>query len=80
MLDTLGGNTVERSLDVTRTGGHPVTAVADEDVELAAKFDAAGMRFSGIAVDPDRVALARLVELVEQGQLRVYVQGTFPFE
>lgn len=80
VLDTLGGDTVERSLDVLRTGGHLVTAVANEDVELAAKFEAAGMRFSGIAVDPDRVALWRLVELVEQGRLRVYVQETFPFE
>ncbi|MEV0700216.1 NADP-dependent oxidoreductase [Saccharopolyspora sp. NPDC050389] len=80
VLDTLGGDTVERSLDVLRPGGHLVTAVADEDSELAAKFEAAGMRFSGIAVDPDPVALRRLVELVEQGRLRVHVQETFPFE
>lgn len=52
VLDTLGGDTVERSLGVLRPGGHLVTAVAEEDSELAAKFEAAGMRFSGIAVDP----------------------------
>lgn len=38
------------------------------------------MRFSGIAVDPDPVALRALVELVEQGRLRVHVQESFPFE
>ncbi|WP_020673061.1 NADP-dependent oxidoreductase [Amycolatopsis nigrescens] len=80
VFDTLGGDTVERSLDVLRQGGHLVTAVAEEDSELAAKFEAAGMRFSGIAVDPDPVALRGLVELVEQGRLRVHVQETFPFE
>ena len=80
VLDTLGGDTVERSLGVLRPGGHLVTAVAEQDSELAAKFEAAGMRFSGIAVDPDPVALRRLVELVEQGTLRVHVQETFPFE
>lgn len=32
------------------------------------------------AVDPDPVALRGLVELVEQGRLRVHVQETFPFE
>ncbi|MBY8863208.1 NADP-dependent oxidoreductase [Nocardia sp. CA2R105] len=80
VLDTLGGDTVERSLAVLRPGGHLVTAVAEEDSELAEKFEAAGMRFSGIAVDPDPVALQRLVELVEQGRLRVHVQETFPFE
>ncbi|MER6443269.1 NADP-dependent oxidoreductase [Streptomyces sp. NPDC001185] len=80
VLDTIGGDTVERSLEVLRPGGHLVTAVAEEDSELIAKYKAAGMRFSGIAVDPDPVGLRGLVELVEQGRLRVHVQETFPFE
>ncbi|MEV7192441.1 zinc-binding dehydrogenase [Streptomyces sp. NPDC093510] len=80
VLDTIGGDTVERSLEVLRPGGHLVTAVAEEDAELIAEYEAAGMRFSGIAVDQDTVALRGLVELVEQGRLRVHVQETFPFE
>ncbi|MEU1268704.1 NADP-dependent oxidoreductase [Streptomyces sp. NPDC005799] len=80
VLDTIGGETVERSLGVLRPGGHLVTAVAEEDSELIARYEAAGMRFSGIAVEPDPVALRGLVELVEQGRLRVHVQETFPFE
>ncbi|WP_371790025.1 NADP-dependent oxidoreductase [Streptomyces sp. NBC_01471] len=80
VLDTIGGDTVERSLEVLRPGGHLVTAVAEGDSALAAKYAAAGMRFSGIAVDPDPVALRGLVELVEQGRLRIHVQETFPFE
>ncbi|MFF5719216.1 NADP-dependent oxidoreductase [Streptomyces buecherae] len=80
VLDTIGGETVERSLEVLRPGGHLVTAVAEDDAELVATYEAAGMRFSGIAVDPDPVALRGLVALVEQGRLRVHVQETFPFE
>lgn len=80
VLDTIGGDTVERSLEVLRPGGHLVTAVAEEDAELIARYEAAGMRFSGIAVAPDPVALRGLVELVEQGRLRVHVHETFPFE
>lgn len=80
VLDTIGGDTVERSLEVLRPGGHLVTAVADEDAQLIAKCETAGMRFSGIAVDPDPVALRSLVDLVEQGRLRVHVQETLPFE
>ncbi|MEW1780156.1 NADP-dependent oxidoreductase [Streptomyces sp. NPDC086777] len=80
VLDTIGGDTVERSLAVLRPGGHLVTAVAEEDTELIARYEAAGMRFSGIAVDPDPVALRGLVELVERGRLRVHVQETFPFD
>jgi NADPH:quinone reductase-like Zn-dependent oxidoreductase len=80
VLDTIGGDTVERSLEVLRPGGHLVTAVAESDAELAAKYEAAGMRFSGIVVEPDPVGLRGLVDLVEQGRLRVHVQETFPFE
>jgi NADPH:quinone reductase-like Zn-dependent oxidoreductase len=80
VLDTIGGRTVERSLEVLRPGGHLLTAVADDDAELAARYEAAGMRFSGIVADPDPVGLRGLVELVEQGKLRVHVQETFPFE
>ncbi|WP_290050192.1 NADP-dependent oxidoreductase [Amycolatopsis solani] len=80
VLDTLGGDAAARSLGVLRPGGHFVTAVADEDAELAAAFEAAGRRFSGIAVDPDPVGLRALAGLVEQGKLRVHVQETFPFE
>lgn len=80
VLDTLGGDTAARSLGVLRPGGHLVTAVAEDDPDLAARYEAAGMRFSGIAVDPDPVALRGLVDLVEQGRLRVHVQETFPFE
>nr|WP_275562758.1 zinc-binding dehydrogenase [Streptomyces sp. 5-6(2022)] len=80
VLDTIGGETVERWLEVLRPGGHLVTAVAEEDSELIATYEVAGMCFSGIAVDPDPVALRGLGELVEQGRVRAHVQGTFPFE
>jgi len=80
VLDTIGGETAARSLGVLRPGGHLVTATAEDDPELIAAYEAAGMRFSGIAVDPDPVALRGLVELVEEGRLRVHVQETFPLE
>ncbi len=79
VLDTIGGDTAERSLEVLRPGGHLVTAVAEEDTGLIAKFEAAGKRFSGIAVEPDPVALRGLADLVDRGELRVHVQETFPF-
>ncbi|WP_030881194.1 NADP-dependent oxidoreductase [Streptomyces sp. NRRL S-1868] len=80
VLDTIGGDTAARSLDVLRPGGHLVTATSEDDTRLADRCEAAGIRFSGIAVDPDPVALRGLVALVEQGRLRVHVQRTFPFE
>jgi NADPH:quinone reductase-like Zn-dependent oxidoreductase len=75
VLGPIGGDTAGRSLGVLRPGGHMVTAVAEEDEELIARFETAGMRFSGVAVDPDPVALHRLVE---RGELRVHVQSRPP--
>ena len=80
VLDTIGGDTADRSLAVLRRGGHLVTAVSEGDAQLTAKFTAAGMRFSGVAVDPDASALRHLLDLIERGALRVHVQQTFPFE
>jgi NADPH:quinone reductase-like Zn-dependent oxidoreductase len=80
VLDTLGGDSAVRSLGVLRPGGHLVTAAAEDDVDLIAAFERAGMRFSGVAVDPDPVALRGLVDLVERGKLRVHVQETIPFD
>lgn len=80
VFDTLGGKAVDQSLEVLRAGGHLVTAVAMRDAERAARFEAAGMRFSGIGVDPDRVALGHLVDLVDNGKLKVHIQEAFPFE
>lgn len=41
VLDTIGGDTVERSLEVLRPGGHLVTAVAEDDAERPACVSAA---------------------------------------
>jgi NADPH:quinone reductase-like Zn-dependent oxidoreductase len=80
VLDTIGGQTVERSIAVLRPGGHLLTAVEDDDPALAARVEAAGLRFSGIVVDPDPVGLRGLATLAEDGKLRVHVQETFAFE
>jgi NADPH:quinone reductase-like Zn-dependent oxidoreductase len=80
VLDTVGPDVVARSLSVLRPGGILVTATAESDADLAAQYERAGLRFSGIAVDPDLVALQGLVDLVERGQLRIHVQKTFPFD
>jgi NADPH:quinone reductase-like Zn-dependent oxidoreductase len=79
VLDTVGGDYGERSLAVLRPGGLLVTAVDRLNAELAAKAEAAGRRFAGIAVDPDPIALQQLVDLVEQDKLRIHVAASFPF-
>jgi NADPH:quinone reductase-like Zn-dependent oxidoreductase len=77
VLDTVGGDTARRSIEVLRPDGLLVTIVGRRDFELAAQTREAGRRFVGIAVEPDQVGLEALTDLVESGRLRVHVDQTF---
>jgi NADPH:quinone reductase-like Zn-dependent oxidoreductase len=80
VLESVGGDYGERSLRTLRPGGLLVTIVGRNDVELARKTRAAGMRFAGISVEPDYPALEALAALAESGQLKVHVAKAFPLE
>ncbi|CAM5241531.1 NADPH:quinone reductase [Streptomyces spiroverticillatus] len=69
-----------RSLKVLRPGGTLVSIMEYRDRELAARIEAAGRRFAGIAVEPDRPALESIAALVDAGRIRPYVAETFPLE
>jgi len=73
-----GGNGV-RTLEVLRPGGLLVT-IDRTNTGLAETTTTRGMRFAGIAVEPDYVGLERLAELVAHGRLRVHVDHTYPLD
>ena len=77
VIETVGGDTAERSLRTLRPGGFLVTAVDKGDARLAALAEQAGVRFAGISVEPDVVGLEALNALVEAGRLRPYVEQAF---
>lgn len=78
VLELVGGDYGERSLRTLRHGGLLVTAVDRHNTELRARAEAAGVRFAGIAVEPDHIGLERLAELVEAGRLRPHVEHALP--
>jgi NADPH:quinone reductase-like Zn-dependent oxidoreductase len=78
VLDSVGGDVANRSIEVLRPGGMLVTIIGRRDTELAARVRAAGRRFAGISVEPDHAALEALNSLVESGHLHVHVNRTFP--
>ena len=80
VLELIGKDYGDRSIEVLRPGGLLVTAVQRRDLALAARVEAAGRRFAGIAVEPDHVGLEALARLADQGKLKVYVSHTFPLE
>jgi NADPH:quinone reductase-like Zn-dependent oxidoreductase len=80
VLEVIGGDYAERSVQVLRPGGLLVTAIERTNAELAAKVEAAGRRFAGISVEPDHVGLEGLAALVESGQLRPHVSARVPLD
>jgi NADPH:quinone reductase-like Zn-dependent oxidoreductase len=75
VLDTVGGETLERSYPLLRPGGRLVTLAVPPSTELAAKYQATAIFF---IVAPDRDELAELAELVDCGALQVTIAATFP--
>jgi NADPH:quinone reductase-like Zn-dependent oxidoreductase len=78
VLETVGGETADRSLRTLKPGGLFVTIVDRMNEALAERTRKAGLRFAGVAVEPDYHGLEELTRLVDQGKLRVHVEKTFP--
>lgn len=75
VVDTVGGDTLERSYRVLRPEGRLVTLGAPPSQETAA---AHGVRAMFFVVRPDRVELAGLARLVDEARLESVVSRTFP--
>ena len=75
VLDTVAGETLERSYPLLRPGGRLVTLATPPSTERAAKYHATALFF---IVTPDRDELAELAELVDCGALHVTIAATFP--
>ena len=75
VLDTVGGETLERSWGVLRRGGALVTMVVDAPEAKAAEH---GVRAVSMLVEPNRSQLIEIGRLVDQGKVRPIVTGVFP--
>jgi len=75
VLDTVGGDTLERSWGVLRKGGTLVTIVGDAPEEKASAY---GVRGFSMLVEPSRVQLAELGRLIDAGTIRPIVNKVFP--
>lgn len=80
VFDLVGGDYGERSLRTLRRGGVLVSAADPMNRQLADAAELAGVRFAGIMVEPDHLALEELADLVDRGRLAVHVDRTFSFD
>lgn len=77
VLDSVGGETLERSWRVLRKGGVLVTVADSAAADKAAQYGVRGVEF---IVEPSRAQLIEIARLIEAGALRVIVEATFPLQ
>ncbi|MGE5443788.1 MAG: NADP-dependent oxidoreductase [Ignavibacteriales bacterium] len=77
VLDTVGGDTLERSWRVLRKGGVLVTIAGSAPADKAAQYEVRGIDF---IVEPSREQLIEIACLIEAGELRPIIEATFPLE
>lgn len=75
VLDTMSGETRERSWGVLKQGGMMVSILGQPDSKTAAQF---GVEAAGILVYPDGRQMAEIAALVDAGNLRPHVEAVYP--
>jgi NADPH:quinone reductase-like Zn-dependent oxidoreductase len=75
VLDTVGGETLDRSWRVVRRGGALISVAEEPPVAQAERFGVSGKFF---IVAPNRGHLVELAKLVDDGNLKPIVSETFP--
>ena len=78
VFETVGGDNGPRSLATLAAGGRYVTIVDRMNAALADTAAAKGVRFIGVSVEPDYVALGAMAALAERGQFKPHVSARFP--
>lgn len=74
VLDTIGGETQERSLCVLKSNGRLISIVGSPDADKLAAVGASGGTFM---VQPSRDQLKRIAALIDDGTVRVLVDSVF---
>lgn len=79
VLDTIGGETQERSWGVLRKGGMLVAIAGDiVDAPLQELAASRGARAKWFIVEPNRDQLIRIGDLIDAGRVRSVVEAVFP--
>jgi NADPH:quinone reductase-like Zn-dependent oxidoreductase len=74
VIDTVGGDTLDRSFEIVCSGGRLVTLSAPPPPGKADAFEIDATFF---VVEPDQAALGRLAQYVDDGTLHVAIAGTY---
>jgi NADPH:quinone reductase-like Zn-dependent oxidoreductase len=75
VLDTIGGETLQRSMQVIKHGGTLVSLLEQPSPDLAQKY---GIRAKKNAALPTNSLLRTIAQLIDVGRLKVTIAQTFP--
>jgi len=79
VLDAIGGDHIDRSLEVIKPGGTLVSIPSGLSEQVTEKAKAKGIRGAFILVQSSGEDMQQLADLLAQGKLRSHVSQTFPF-
>lgn len=77
VVDPVGGETRDRSLQAVRRGGTVIALAGDFDDDHRRSAEERGVRLARMLVEPDRAQMEQLAGLLGDGTLRVVVAETF---
>ncbi|WPO81584.1 NADP-dependent oxidoreductase [Chryseobacterium sp. JJR-5R] len=80
VLDTIGGDTIDDSLEVTKTGGIIISIPTGLNEKVTEKAAAKGVKGYPILVHSDGEDMKQIAGLLETGALKPHISKIFPFE
>lgn len=78
VLDTIGGETLQRSMDVVKPGGMLVSLLEQPSQEKAQERGIRAVKNTATLPFPSRRLLQTIAQLMEEGQIRTLVGKSFP--
>lgn len=79
VLDTIGGDNIDHSLEVTKTGGSIISIPTGLNEEVTAKAEAKGVKGYFILVQSSGDDMKQIANLLESGAVKPHVSKIFPF-
>jgi NADPH:quinone reductase-like Zn-dependent oxidoreductase len=78
VLDTIGGETLQRSMHVIKRGGTLVSLLGQLSQEKAQQLGIRAIRKTAALPFPSSSLLQSITQLIDKGQVRAFVGKTFP--
>lgn len=80
VLDTIGGDNIDHSLEVTKEGGSIISIPTGLNEEVTAKAEARGVKGYFILVQSSGEDMKQIASLLESGAVKPHVSKIFPFK